>query len=76
MSKQMGWNDHLDGSELGNLPSEAWGKKFDMDGPFDPDDFWIESAGEEEQRIAMREWFTARFCDPAHDTPYNGREGG
>lgn len=72
----MGWNDHLDDSELGNLPSDAWGNNFDADGPFDPDDFWIENAGENEQRIAIREWFTARFCDPAHDTPYNGREGG
>lgn len=72
----MGWNDHLDDSELSNLPPEAWSNKFDVDGPFDPDNFWIENADEEDQRIAMREWFTARFCDPAHDTPYNGREGG
>lgn len=28
------------------------------------------------QRVAMIEWFTARFCDPAEETPYNGREGG
>lgn len=28
------------------------------------------------QRVAMIEWFTARYCDPAEDTPYNGREGG
>lgn len=72
----MGWNDHLDDSELGNLPPEAWGNKFDVDGPFDPDNSWIERAGEDEQRIAVREWFTARFCDPANDTPYNSREGG
>lgn len=72
----MGCNDHFGDSELSNLPPEAWGNKFDVDGPFDPDDFWIEHAEEDEQRIAMREWFTARFCDPAHDTPYNGREGG
>jgi hypothetical protein len=28
------------------------------------------------QRVVMIEWFTARYCDPAEDTPYNGREGG
>lgn len=72
----MGWNDHLDDSELGNLPPEAWGNVADVDGPFDPDNFWIENADEGDQRIAMREWFTARYCDPAHETPYNGREGG
>lgn len=72
----MGWNDHLDDSELGNLPPEAWGNTFDVDGPFDPENFWLEHASEDHQRIAMREWFTARYCDPAHETPYNGREGG
>lgn len=72
----MGWNDHLDDSELGNLPPKAWGNVADVDGPFDPDDFWIKNADEGDQRIAMREWFTARYCDPAHNTPYNSREGG
>lgn len=71
----MGWNDHIDDSELGNLPPEAF-SPFDVDGPFDPQDHWLETADEEEQRIAMREWFLARFCDPAIETPYNGREGG
>ena len=60
----MGWNDHIDDSELGNLPPEAF-SPFDVDGPFDPQDHWLETADEEEQRIAMREWFLARFCDPA-----------
>jgi len=72
----MGWNDYLDDSELANLPPEAWGNVADVDGPFDPEDFWIENADKDHQRIAMREWFTARYCDPAHETPYNGREGG
>lgn len=71
----MGWNDHIDDSELGNLPPEAF-SPFNVDGPFDPQDHWLETADEEEQRIAMREWFLARFCDPAIETPYNGREGG
>lgn len=72
----MGWNDHLDDSELGNLPPEAWGNASDVGGPFDPDDVWIKDADEDEQRTALREWFKARYCDPAHETPYNGREGG
>ncbi|MDP2264800.1 MAG: hypothetical protein Q8K24_16785 [Hydrogenophaga sp.] len=58
------------------FPPEAWGNVADVDGPFDPNDVWMKSADEDEQRIAMREWFTARYCDPAHETPYNGREGG
>lgn len=72
----MGWNDHLDDSELENLPPEAFGNKFDVDGPFDPDDVWLEVADEHLKTVAMREWFLARFCDPADETPYNGREGG
>lgn len=73
----MGWNDHIDdGNELSDLPSEAWGNIFDVEGPFDPDDGWLESAEREEQLIAMRGWFCVRFCDPAHETPYNSREGG
>lgn len=28
------------------------------------------------QREAMIAWFTERFCDPAEELPYNGREGG
>ena len=71
----MGWNDHMDDSELGSLPPEAF-SPLDIDGAFDPQNHWIETAEEEEQKIAMREWFLARFCDPAIETPYNGREGG
>ncbi|WP_260429681.1 hypothetical protein [Burkholderia cepacia] len=66
----------MDDSELSNLPAEAHGNVFDVDGPFEPDDSWLETASADEQRIAMREWFLARFCDPAYETPYNGREGG
>lgn len=72
----MGWNDHLKDSELANLPPEAHANHFDVDGPFEPDDDWLGSAAREEQVIAIREWFTARFCDPANETPYDGREGG
>ena len=63
-------------SELGNLPSEAWGNSFDADGPFEPSNAWLKTAPEDHQVIAMREWFLARYCDPADNTPYNGREGG
>jgi hypothetical protein len=72
----MGWNDHLDdGNELANLPPEAF-NQFCVDGPFDPNDDWLESAGEEDQATAVKCWFYARYCDPAQETPYNGREGG
>lgn len=70
----MGWNDHIDdGDEAQNLPPEAFDHSCH---PIDIDDAWLESASEEEQTTAMRSWFASRFCDPAEDTPYNGREGG
>lgn len=69
----MGFKDYEDEDELGNLPPEA----FDPFGdPFDLSDAWLKHASQEFQLIAMRAWFKARYCDPAHDTPYNGREGG
>lgn len=43
---------------------------------FDPDNTWLETAPRELQIEAMRCWFYARYQDPAHDTPYDGREGG
>jgi len=72
----MGWNDHIEDSELANLPPEAYGNEFDTEGPFDPDNHWLQGAEHDEQLIAMREWFLARYCDPSEETPYNGREGG
>jgi hypothetical protein len=71
----MGWNDRMDDSELGNLPPEAF-STWDVDGPFDPQNHWLETASRDHQIIAVREWFLCRYCDPAHGTPYNGREGG
>jgi hypothetical protein len=51
----MGWNDHMDDSELSNLPSEAHDNMFDADGPFEPSDSWLETADRDHQRIAVRE---------------------
>jgi len=75
--KKIGWNDHMDDSDdISNLPPEAIGNVFDLHGPFEPNDDWLRSAGEEYQLIAIRAWFRARYWDPAHETPYNSREGG
>jgi hypothetical protein len=72
----MGWNDHMDDdNELGNLPPEAF-SSWDVDGPFEPQDHWLRTARKDHQIIAIRAWFLDRYCDPAHSTPYSGREGG
>ncbi len=67
---------YIDFGESSNFPEEAFDMQFDVDGPVEFHDSWLSSASEEEQMVAMREWFTDRYCDPAHETPYNGREGG
>ena len=69
----MGMNDHLDDSELGNLPPEAFSP---FAGVLDFNNYWLKNAERDDQLIAVREWFLARYWDPANDTPYNGREGG
>lgn len=67
----MGYNDHIHDGRV-DLPPEA-----EKGGrPFDPDDDWLRNASAEQQNEAMKRWFLARFCDPAEDLPYNGREGG
>jgi hypothetical protein len=71
----MGLEDFSDYHDLENLPPEAF-DPFNIDGPFDPQDTWLETAGEDDTLTAMRGWFYARYCDPVHDTPYNGKEGG
>lgn len=43
---------------------------------YDPDDAELEIASEEGQREAMKRWFLARYCDPAHETPYESAAGG
>lgn len=65
----MDW-DYVDRPEL---PPEAG----DMESSnFDPDDEWLKGASEELQIEAMRQWFYARFEDPANCTPYDSGEGG
>lgn len=66
----MGWNDNVIDSELSELPEYAHDNKFDIYGPFEPNNSWLKEASDEHQVIAMKEWFTARFCDPVEDTPY------
>jgi hypothetical protein len=44
--------------------------------PFDLDDNELMRADREGQIELMREWFLARYCDPAEETPYESREGG
>ena len=74
--KIMGSNDHIGNSEISNLPPEAFSNGFDVDGPIDFDNQWLKDADSDDQLLAIREWFLARYCDPADETPYNGREGG
>ena len=69
----MGWNDHIDDSELGNLPLEAF---LPFNELIEFDDNWLRLAEDSDQRIAVYEWFKARYCDPAMETPYISREGG
>ena len=62
-----------DDDERQNLPPEAYDHLGD---PFEIDDGWLRTASDDEKLTAMRSWFLTRYCDPAQETPYNGREGG
>jgi hypothetical protein len=55
------------------LPPEAG---VDTPKGFEPNDEWLASATPRLRREAMRIWFVTRYCDPVHDTPYSGEEGG
>jgi hypothetical protein len=66
----MGFNDHS--HHRANLPPEAGDYEA---GPFEPNDDWIKGAPEEQQFEAMREWFHARYEDPANETPYDSEDG-
>ncbi|WP_349844391.1 hypothetical protein ABNP39_07990 [Pantoea dispersa] len=67
---------YIDYGESSNFPEEAFDMTFNVDGPIEFNDKWLEKADNDDQRSALVEWFTARYCDPAEETPYNGREGG
>jgi hypothetical protein len=69
----MGGHHFMDDSELGNLPEEAFIPFFE---PIEFNDHWLKRADSDNQRIAVYEWFKARYCDPAMETPYAGREEG
>ena len=59
--------------EFEDLPDAAFTQQTP---PCEFDDDWLRQASKQQRMAAMRGWFGSRFCDPAHDTPYNGREGG
>lgn len=68
----MGHNDHLEHYHP-ELPEEAG---VNTRSGFEPNNEWLSSAPPDLRHEAIRQWFLSRFCDPANDTPYNGREGG
>lgn len=67
---------YIDYGELENLPSEAFSQIGNDSESVEFDDIWLKHAAREDQVIAVREWFTDRFCNPAEELPYNSREGG
>lgn len=64
--------DEWDMDDWPTLPREAYADA----GTSEFKNDWIERASPPEQIAAMVEWFTARFEDPAMETPYMGSEGG
>jgi hypothetical protein len=58
--------------EVRDLPEEA----FSDSHTYEVNDSWLEKAPMEAQVAAMAQWFLARFCDPAEETPYMTSEGG
>jgi hypothetical protein len=59
--------------EFEDLPEAAFTRQ---EPPCEFDENWVRQASRQQRVAAMRGWFGSRFCDPAEDTPYNGREGG
>lgn len=72
MGRRKQWKE---ADEAANLPSEAF-VPFRKYEPLEIDDYWLRTAPDDDKLDAMRVWFRARFCNPALETPYNGREGG
>ena len=71
----MGLVKRLLEEQLPALPIEAYDQFFDVNGPFNPDANWLESASMEDQRLAVKTWFVSRYCNPAIETPYNHEDG-
>lgn len=59
---------------LSDLPDPDTG--WEPQPPFDHSDSELLMAERDQQIELMREWFLARYCDPAHETPYESAEGG
>lgn len=71
----MGLTKRLLEEQLPELPPEAYDQFFDVDGPFNPDNHWLESASTDDQKLAIKSWFLSRYCDPAMETPYEHESG-
>ena len=56
-------------------PDDDWIQQF-SGGPAEFSSKDLEEADPDRQREMLVEWFASRYQDPAHDTPYDGREGG
>ncbi len=67
---------YIDYPDYTNFPEDAFEMTFNVDGPVEFNNDWLTKASRDDQITAIREWFTDRYCDPANETPYNGREGG
>ncbi|WP_051937000.1 HEPN domain-containing protein [Erwinia sp. 9145] len=67
---------HINYPDHTNFPCDAFDMPFNNDGPAEFNNEWLSNASREDQLTAVREWFTDRYCDPAQETPFNGREGG
>jgi len=65
-----------EGIEASELPEEAWENTFDVDGPQEVQNSWMQNASKAEQIAAMRNWFFARYEDPRHNVIYITSEGG
>lgn len=59
---------------LSDLPDPDTG--WEPQPPFEPSDSELLMAERDRQMELMRDWFLARYCDPAHETPYESAEGG
>lgn len=67
---------YIDYPDYTNFLDDAFDMPFNVDGPVEFNNGWLSGAEREDQLIAVKEWFTARYCDPAKETPFNSREGG